>query len=193
MSQPPPSSMPKLGPEGQAASGTPISDTASVPSVAAAPALPTSTQFTWHGSPWALTGACLINAILMVLTVGIYGFWGRTEIRRRMWSSVRLNGEPLAYHGTPQELLKGFFAVMLVVLVPLFLLGIHTRRDVTSQYHKADVLARRFQQRRQMDGGEKQRAILANGKNLDASAAVIRDHRTASLFIERDVARPGAS
>ena len=123
MSQPPPSSMPKLGPEGQAASGTPIPDTASVPSVAAAPVLPTSTLFTWHGSPWALTGACLINAILMVLTVGIYGFWGRTEIRRRMWSSVRLNGEPLAYHGTPLELLKGFFAVMLVVLVPLFLLG----------------------------------------------------------------------
>ena len=60
----------------------------------------------------------------MILTVGIYGFWGRTEIRRRMWSSVRLRGEPLAYHGTPQELLKGFLAVMLVVLVPLFLAGI---------------------------------------------------------------------
>lgn len=115
--------MPQLRPDGLATATTAVPDTASVPSIAAAPHLPTSTPFTWHGNPWALTGACIVNAILMILTVGIYGFWGRTEIRRRMWSSVRLHGEPLAYHGTPQELLKGFFAVMLVVLVPLFLLG----------------------------------------------------------------------
>ena len=104
-------------------SQTVASAVGSVPSVMPPPALPTATPFTWHGSPWALTGACFVNAILMLLTVGIYGFWGRTEIRRRTWSSVRLNGEPLAYHGTPQELLKGFLAVLVVVLVPLFLLG----------------------------------------------------------------------
>ena len=117
MSQSPPSHEPAAAPAA-------IPPGASVPSVAAAPPLASSTPFTWHGSPWELTGACFINAILMVLTVGIYGFWGRTEIRRRMWSSVRLNGEPLAYHGTAQELLKGFLAVMVVVLVPLFLLGL---------------------------------------------------------------------
>ncbi len=81
------------------------------------------TPFTWQGNPWSLTGACVVNAVLMILTLGIYGFWGRTEIRRRMWSSVRFLGEPLAYHGTPQELLKGFFAVLLAVLVPLFVVG----------------------------------------------------------------------
>jgi uncharacterized membrane protein YjgN (DUF898 family) len=81
------------------------------------------TPFSWHGSPWHLTGVCLLNTVLLLLTVGVYGFWGRTEIRRRMWSSVRLMGEPLAYHGTPQELLRGFFAVLLVVLLPLFIAG----------------------------------------------------------------------
>jgi uncharacterized membrane protein YjgN (DUF898 family) len=79
--------------------------------------------FTWTGSPWKLTGICLLNAVLGILTVGIYTFWGRTEIRRRMWSSVRFLGEPLAYHGTPQELLKGFLGVLAVLLAPLFLIG----------------------------------------------------------------------
>lgn len=87
------------------------------------PSAPSVTPFTWHGTPWSLTGACLINALFMLLTLGVYGFWGRTEIRRRMWSSVRFLGEPLAYHGTAQELLKGFFLVMFAVLVPLFMLG----------------------------------------------------------------------
>ncbi len=95
----------------------------SVPAVRFVAPIPTTTPFTWHGSPWALTGACIVNALLMILTIGIYGFWGRTEIRRRTWSSVRFLGEPLVYHGTPQELLKGFFVVMLAILVPLFVLG----------------------------------------------------------------------
>jgi uncharacterized membrane protein YjgN (DUF898 family) len=81
------------------------------------------TPFSWRGSPWDLTGVCFLNALLMVLTIGVYGFWGRTEIRRRIWSSVRLMDEPMAYHGTPQELMRGFFTVLLVVLIPLFLAG----------------------------------------------------------------------
>jgi uncharacterized membrane protein YjgN (DUF898 family) len=117
----------------------PARATVSVPSIGTAPVQPSAwggrgsrgamplgegtTPFTWQGSPWSLAGACFINAALMILTIGIYGFWGRTEIRRRMWASVRFLGEPLAYHGTPQELLKGFFAVMAVVLVPLFVVG----------------------------------------------------------------------
>ncbi len=81
------------------------------------------TPFTWTGSPWSLTGVCMLNAVLGLLTIGIYSFWGRTEVRRRMWSSVRLLGEPLAYAGTGRELLKGFMAVLLALLVPLFVAG----------------------------------------------------------------------
>ena len=101
---------------------TPATPTATPSTMATTPL--TATPFTWQGNPWSLTGACLLNAVMMLLTLGIYGFWGRTEIRRRMWSSIRFMGEPLAYHGTPQELLKGFFAVMGAVLLPLFVVGI---------------------------------------------------------------------
>jgi uncharacterized membrane protein YjgN (DUF898 family) len=90
-----------------------------------APATPIEfAPFTWHGSPWDIAGTCILNTVLTILTLGIYGFWGRTEVRRRMWSSVRLLGEPLAYHGTPQELMRGFFAVLLVVLAPLFVMSV---------------------------------------------------------------------
>jgi len=97
----------------------------SFPVVAARPVAGagTVTPFQWIGNPWRLTGLCLLNAALSLLTVGIYSFWGRTEVRRRMWSSVRLLGEPLVYHGTGPELLKGFLGVLLVLLVPLFLIG----------------------------------------------------------------------
>ncbi len=80
-------------------------------------------RFTWVGSPWSLVGTCLFNAFMTVATVGVYSFWGRTEIRKRLWSSVRLEGEPLVYHGTGLELFKGFLGVLLVVLLPIFLLS----------------------------------------------------------------------
>ena len=86
----------------------------------------TDTPFTWMGSPWRLFGTCLFNALMTIATIGVYSFWGRTEIRRRMWSSVRLHGEPLVYHGTGTELFKGFLAALLIVLLPIFLIGTAT-------------------------------------------------------------------
>jgi uncharacterized membrane protein YjgN (DUF898 family) len=79
--------------------------------------------FTWSGSPWDLAPLALLNAVLTVLTLGVYSFWGRTEVRRRTWSSVRLLGDPFVYHGTPGELMRGFFLILAVLLLPLFLLG----------------------------------------------------------------------
>lgn len=79
--------------------------------------------FQWVGNPWQLFGTCLFNAFMTLITLGIYSFWGRTEIRRRLWSSVRLDGEPLVYHGTGKEMFKGFLGAMLVVLLPIFLIS----------------------------------------------------------------------
>ncbi len=75
-------------------------------------------DLTWSGSPWSLVGLSLLNLILTILTLGIYSFWGKTEVRRRIWSSIRLNDEPLAYTGTGGELLIGFVLVFAVVLLP---------------------------------------------------------------------------
>ncbi len=110
-----------------AVADTPASALGRLPGVLTAPLAPIDEarvlRFAWTGSPWRLFGTCLFNAVMTLVTVGIYSFWGRTEIRRRMWASVRLDGEPLVYHGTGGELFKGFMAALVVVLLPIFILS----------------------------------------------------------------------
>lgn len=55
------------------------------------------------------------NFLLKIITLGIYHFWGKTEVRRRLWNAIRVNGEPLEYTGTGGELFKGFLLVLLLV------------------------------------------------------------------------------
>jgi uncharacterized membrane protein YjgN (DUF898 family) len=102
----------------------------SLPSVAGirpaeppAPA-PCRIEISWKGEPWSLAGLALLNVLLTVVTLGFYQFWARTEVRRRIWSFVRIDGEPLAYTGTGGELCKGFLLVALVVLVPVFAISL---------------------------------------------------------------------
>jgi uncharacterized membrane protein YjgN (DUF898 family) len=70
-----------------------------------------------------LIGLSIVNFILRLLTLGIYHFWGKTEVRRRIWSAVRLNGEPLEYTGTGMELFLGFLVVLFCVFLPFLLAG----------------------------------------------------------------------
>jgi uncharacterized membrane protein YjgN (DUF898 family) len=63
---------------------------------------------------------------LRIITLGIYHFWGKTETRRRIWSGVHIEGQPLEYTGTGKELFLGFLIVFFLILLPLFaiLIGI---------------------------------------------------------------------
>ena len=61
----------------------------------------------------------LKNAVLTVVTLGIYRFWAKTRMRRYFWRAVTLDGEPFEYTGRGLELFVGFLIVM-AVLVPLF-------------------------------------------------------------------------
>ncbi|HEY1246132.1 MAG TPA: YjgN family protein [Hyphomicrobiaceae bacterium] len=70
-----------------------------------------------------LIGLSIVNFILRLLTLGIYHFWGKTEVRRRIWSAIRLNGEPLEYTGTGMELFLGFLVVLFCFFVPLLVVG----------------------------------------------------------------------
>ncbi|HEY7550948.1 MAG TPA: YjgN family protein [Hyphomicrobiaceae bacterium] len=70
-----------------------------------------------------LIGLSIVNFILRLLTLGIYHFWGKTEVRRRIWSAIRLNGEPLEYTGTGKELFLGFLVVLFCFFVPFLVVG----------------------------------------------------------------------
>ena len=87
-----------------------------------APTLPSSAApltIAWSPPPKGFLGVSLLNGLLRVLTLGVYHFWGKTEVRQRIWSAIRLNGEPLEYRGTGGELCRGFLVVFTLVLVPL--------------------------------------------------------------------------
>lgn len=73
--------------------------------------------------PQGLINLSFANFVLRIVTLGIYNFWGKTEVRRRIWSAVRLNGEPLAYTGTGKELFAGFLVILAVIFIPTTLLS----------------------------------------------------------------------
>lgn len=84
----------------------------------------TPIRVSWAGNPWSLTGLCILNIILIVLTLGIYWFWARSEYRRRMWQMVRVNGEPLEYTGTGGELIIGYLKLFAFVMLPVIAISV---------------------------------------------------------------------
>src|SRR5262249_17410972 len=86
------------------------------------PAQPAPGRIAWvHPAPGFL-GLSLLNGLLRILTLGVYHFWGKTEVRQRIWSAVRIDGEPLESRGPGAELLRGFVFFFLLVLLPLGLI-----------------------------------------------------------------------
>ncbi len=64
----------------------------------------------------------IINYVLSIITLGFYRFWGKTRIRRYVWSNVEIFDDRLEYTGTPKELLIGFLVVLFLILFPIFIL-----------------------------------------------------------------------
>lgn len=60
----------------------------------------------------------LKNALLNIITLTLYRFWGATELRRKLWSSTQMNGEPFEYTGKGSELFKGFILALVVFVIP---------------------------------------------------------------------------
>jgi uncharacterized membrane protein YjgN (DUF898 family) len=77
----------------------------------------------WAQPPEGFLGLSLLNGLLRILTLGVYHFWGKTEVRQRIWSAVRVDGEPLDYRGTGAELFRGFLIVFFLILLPMLAMG----------------------------------------------------------------------
>jgi len=66
----------------------------------------------------------LKTILLSIFTLGIYSFWGRTEIRRYLYNEVLAGDDRFEWHGTPLELLIGWLkaiAILIVIYVGFFL------------------------------------------------------------------------
>lgn len=97
--------------------------TAAAPRSAQGPAPDeTSSQRLGHfGSAVELFSIAQVNLLLKVLTVGIYHFWGKTRVRRYVWSRTSFAGERFEYIGRGADLARGF-AIAMAVLIPFFVL-----------------------------------------------------------------------
>ncbi len=82
-----------------------------------------SLDLSWSPPP-GMVGLSVKNFLWRIPTLGIYNFWGKTEVRKRIWGAIRLNGEPLQYTGTGKELFLGFLFIMGVVTLPVFLISL---------------------------------------------------------------------
>ncbi len=74
----------------------------------------------FHGLSGEIFAIFIVNVLLFILTVGFYRFWGKTRMRRYLWSHFSVGGEGLEYSGTGKELFIGFLIVVFAVLLPLF-------------------------------------------------------------------------
>lgn len=75
-----------------------------------------------RGDTASFLGLSLKNSLLNIVTLSLYRFWGKTEIRRRIWSTTLINGEPLEYTGRGMELFLGFLFALLIVGLPFLLI-----------------------------------------------------------------------
>ena len=73
----------------------------------------------YDGSGVDLATIAATNSIATLATLGFYRFWGKTRVRRYLWSRVGCRGDQGEYSGTGMELLRGFL-VVLPVLALLF-------------------------------------------------------------------------
>ncbi|HTB33618.1 MAG TPA: DUF898 family protein, partial [bacterium] len=76
--------------------------------------------FSYLGDAGTLFGIQVVNLFLTICTLGIYHFWGKTRLRKYLWGQLEFEGDRFSYHGTAQEILRGWVKAALVFGVPYF-------------------------------------------------------------------------
>jgi uncharacterized membrane protein YjgN (DUF898 family) len=80
----------------------------------------------YDGTIGALYWIFIKNLVLSIITLTIYRFWGKTNIRRYAWSHTSLQGQRFEYTGRGGELFVGFLIVAgayLVFFIAMTILG----------------------------------------------------------------------
>ncbi len=89
-----------------------------VPRSAQPPAVSSEpTRFVYDGKIGELYIIFLKNVLLTIVTLGIYRFWGKVNVRRYLWSHTSLLGDRFEYTGRGGELFISFLIVMAFLIV----------------------------------------------------------------------------
>jgi uncharacterized membrane protein YjgN (DUF898 family) len=77
---------------------------------------------------------------LTIVTLGIYNFWGRVELRRYLYNQTEFQGDRFVFHGTGAELLVGWLkAFGVLAVLTAILLG--TQKWLPPNYAFLGILA----------------------------------------------------
>lgn len=110
------SNAPQSGGQPETGEGAPPAMAVAADAAGGGEGLTFSQSGTWGG----IVPIALLNAVLNIVTVTLWRFWGRTRVRRYLWSTTHINDSPLEYTGTGWELFRSFIVVMLIVLLPIY-------------------------------------------------------------------------
>jgi uncharacterized membrane protein YjgN (DUF898 family) len=80
----------------------------------------------YHGTGGVLFGLVIVNALLTLVTLGIYSFWAKNKVREFHYSHTEFDGDRFAYHGTGGELFAGALKAAGVMIVLGLLLTVAT-------------------------------------------------------------------
>lgn len=65
-------------------------------------------QFKFTGKFGELLWLVIKNTLLTICTLGLYIPYARTNMRKYIWKSTKLEGHPFVFHADPRNLLKGY-------------------------------------------------------------------------------------
>ncbi|HEV8390612.1 MAG TPA: YjgN family protein [Dongiaceae bacterium] len=80
----------------------------------------------YDGRIGALYWIFIKNLLLNIITLSIYRFWGKTNVRRYAWSHTTLQGQRFEYTGRGGELFVGFLIVVGFYVVGAILFNVAT-------------------------------------------------------------------
>ena len=89
--------------------------------VSARPAQPRTLAFSFQGTGGEYFGIWIVNALLKIVTCGIYSAWAKVRKRSYFFGSTTLQGEPFAYLADPLTIFKGWLIGAAVFL--LYMIG----------------------------------------------------------------------
>lgn len=81
-------------------------------------------KLSYQGTGGALFGLMLVNALLSVITLGIYSFWGRSKVREYLYGETELAGDRFTYLGTGGELLRGWLKAVGILMALFLVIGV---------------------------------------------------------------------
>ena len=74
----------------------------------------------FHGTGGSLFGIHLVNALLTIITLGLYYYWAKVRVRCYLFSQTEFAGDRFAYHGNARELIRGSVKATLVFGIPYY-------------------------------------------------------------------------